>query len=73
MGNPDSEDKTVQALKSEVAAAYKSLDKADNQIKNLLLERKQQTMLISLLDAGGFISEGKLEEAQVFVRTFKTN
>ncbi|NKI17390.1 hypothetical protein HCU74_08170 [Spongiibacter sp. KMU-166] len=59
-------------LEKELAEAYKSLDKADRQIKNLLIERKQNQMVLELLETAGFISEGKLQEAREFVQTFKT-
>jgi hypothetical protein len=59
-------------LERELEAAYKSLDKADRQIKNLLIERKQSQMILELLDTAGFIADGKLQEAREFVQTFKT-
>lgn len=59
-----------KALQEELQAAYKELDNADRQIKNLLLERKQQNMVVNLLDSGGFITEGKLEEAIAFSSSF---
>jgi hypothetical protein len=60
-----------EALQSELDATYKSLDKADRQIKNLLIERKQLQMTLELLEAGNFITEGKLAEAREFVQQFK--
>lgn len=60
-----------KALQDELDAACKSLERADNQIKNLLIERKQTAMIFGLLETGGFIQEGKLEEAREFVQTFK--
>lgn len=59
-------------LKKELEEAYKSLDKADRQIKSLLIERKQTQMIFELLETAGFITEGKLQEAREFVQTFKT-
>ena len=59
-------------LEKELAEAYKSLDKADRQIKNLLIERKQTQMVLELLETAGFIAEDKLQEAREFVQTFKT-
>ena len=56
----------------ELEAAYKSLEKADRQIKNLLTERKQLHMTLALLETGGFIKDGKLEEAQGFSTTFNS-
>ena len=61
-----------KALKAELDATQKSLTKADIQIKNLLVERKQQKMTIELLEAGGFITEGKLEQAREFIQQFKS-
>ena len=58
-------------MKEELEAAYKSIDKAENQVKNLLKERKQLQMTIQLLEAGGFITKGKLDEAREFIQTFK--
>lgn len=55
---------------TELAAAYKSLESADRQIKNLLIERKQNQMIISLLEMGGYITDGKLEEARELVQSF---
>ncbi len=60
-----------KALQQELTAAYKSREKADRQVKNLLIERKQQEMTMKLLEAGGFISEGKLDEAREFIQQFK--
>lgn len=60
----------TKALKAELDAAYKSLDKADNQIKSLLKERRQTQMVFEMLTTAGFITEGKLEEAREFVQTF---
>lgn len=57
-------------LKKELEEAYKSLDKADRQIKSLLIERKQTQMIFELLETAGFITEGKLQEAREFVQTF---
>lgn len=59
------------ALNEELQAAYKNLDRKEDQIKNLLLERKQLHMTIELLETAGFIKEGKLEEARGFVSVFK--
>ena len=60
----------TKALKAELDAAYKSLEKADNQIKRLLKERRQTQMVLEMLTTAGFITEGKLEEAREFVQTF---
>lgn len=59
-------------MKEELEAAYKSLDKAENQVKSLRKERKQLQMTIQLLEVGGFITEGKLDEAREFIQTFKS-
>jgi len=61
-----------KALKEELTAAYRSLERADAQIKNLLKERKQTQMVIEMLTTAGFITDGKLEEARKFVGTFYT-
>lgn len=60
-----------ESLQKELDDAYKSLDKADRQIKNLIIECKQLHMVLELLETAGFISEGKLQEAKEFVQTFK--
>lgn len=60
----------TKALKVELNAAYESLEKADNQIKTLLKERKQTQMVLEMLTTAGFITDGKLEEARKFVQTF---
>jgi hypothetical protein len=60
----------TKALKSELDSAYKKLEKADNQIENLLKERRQTKMVLEMLTTAGFITEGKLEEAREFVQTF---
>ena len=65
-------DMNDKALKEELTAAYKSLERADAQIKNLLKERKQTQMVIEMLTTAGFIPDGKLEEARKFVGTFYT-
>ena len=51
-------------LKSELEAAYKNLDKAYRQIQRLLVERRQNQLVFSLLETAKFIEEGKLEEAE---------
>ncbi|MDF1830641.1 hypothetical protein [Cycloclasticus pugetii] len=58
-------------LKKELEEAYKSLEKADRQIKSLLIERKQSQMVMELLENAGFITDGKLQEARELVQTFK--
>ena len=60
----------TKELKAELDSAYKSLEKADSQIKNLLKERRQTQMILEMLTTAGFISDGKLEEAREFVQTF---
>lgn len=57
-------------VKTELEAAYESLEKADRQIKNLLIERKQTQMILEMLETAGYIKDGKLEEAKEFVRSF---
>ena len=52
-------------LKKELAEAYKSLDKADRQIKNLLIERNQNQMILELLETAGFIADGKLQWVKI--------
>ena len=59
-----------KALKTELEAAYESLERADAQIKNLLKERRQTQMVLEMLTTAGFIKDGKLEEAREFVQTF---
>lgn len=59
-----------KSLKAELEAAYKSLDKADRQIKNLLIERKQNNLILEMLESSGYIKDGKLEEAREFVNRF---
>jgi len=57
-------------VKTELEAAYESLEKSDRQIKNLLVERKQTQMVLEVLETAGYITNGKLEEAREFVRSF---
>ena len=57
-------------LKSELEAAYKNLDKAYRQIQRLLVERRQNQLVFSLLETAKFIEEGKLEEANAIARSF---
>lgn len=59
-----------KALEAELDAAYKSLEKAESQIKDLLRERRQTQMVLGMLTTAGFIKDGKLEEAREFVHTF---
>jgi hypothetical protein len=59
-----------ESTQKELDAAYKNLDKADLQIKNLLKERKQNQMVLEMLETAGFITEDKLQEAREFVQTF---
>lgn len=60
----------AENIKTELEAAYKQLDKADQQIKNLLKERKQNQLIIEILETSGYITEGKLEKAINFVKSF---
>lgn len=60
----------LESTKAELEAAYKSLAKAESQIKNLLQERKQTQLIFQMLESAGYIKTGKLEEAQQFVWTF---
>ena len=57
-------------LKAELEAAYKSLNKAEHQIRRLLVERKQNQLVVVLLERAGFITEGKLDEAKNIVDGF---
>ena len=59
-----------KALKAELDEAYKSLERSDAQIKNLLKELRQTQMVIDMISAAGFIKDGKLEEAREFVQIF---
>jgi len=59
-----------KSLKNELEAAYKSLEKADRQIKNLLIERKQTQIVLEMLETANFITDNKLAEAREFVQTF---
>jgi hypothetical protein len=60
----------LESTKTELEAAYKSLAKAEGQIKNLLEERKQSQLIFQMLESAGYIRAGKLEEAQQFVWRF---
>lgn len=62
-----------ESLQAELDAAYKKLDKADGQIKSLLIERKQNQMVLEMLESVGFIADGKLQEARDFVQSFYTS
>ena len=55
-----------KGLELELGEAYKSLEKAERKISNLLAERKQLLMTLNILDTAGFIKDGKLEEARGF-------
>ena len=57
-------------LKSDLEAAYKSLDEAERRIKGLLVERRQNELVLGLLETGGFITEGKLDEVKSIVDRF---
>lgn len=59
-----------ESLQAELDSAYKSLDKAERQIKILLIERRQNQIILQMLEAAGFISEGKLQEAKEFVQAY---
>jgi len=59
-----------KALKAELEAAYKSLDQAERRIKGLLVGRKQNELVLGLLETAGFITEGKLDEAKNIVDGF---
>ena len=61
-----------ESLQAELDAAYKKLDQADSQIKKLLIERKQNQMVLEMLETAGFIADGKLQEARDFVQSFYT-
>ena len=59
-----------RSLKSELEAAYKSLDEADRRIQRLLVERRQNELVLGLLETAGFIAEDKLGEAKSIVDGF---
>jgi DNA replicative helicase MCM subunit Mcm2 (Cdc46/Mcm family) len=65
-------DMNKDSLEEKLAAAHQNLEKADRQIEALLKELEKNQMVIEILEAAGFITEGKLQEALEFVRTFKT-
>ena len=56
--------------KKELEAAYASLEKAERQIKSLLLEKNKMFLTLEMLEKACFIKEGKLAEAREFVDTF---
>jgi hypothetical protein len=59
-----------ESLQRELDAAYKKMDVYEHQIKNLLKERKQNQMVLQMLETADYIEQGKLEEAQELVRSF---
>lgn len=60
----------TEPLHSELDDAYKRLKKAQDTIKLLESQRKQDKMVIGLLDAAGYITRDKLREAMELVHHF---
>jgi hypothetical protein len=60
-------DMTKEALEKELAEAYAKLEKADKQVSNLLIERRDTNQVIEVLKAAGFLTDEKLCQAREII------
>jgi len=56
-----------KALERELADAYGKLEKAENQVSNLLIERRDDHQIIEVLKAAGFLTDEKLYQAREII------
>jgi len=59
----------LEATKKELADAYERLDKSENRVKRLLVEVNQNTRVIEILKAAGFLTEEKVREAEQIIES----
>ncbi len=54
----------LEAIEKELEAAYVDLEKANNRITSLLVDRVETEKTIEVLKAAGFLTEEKLNQAR---------
>ena len=57
----------LKAMKIELDAAYAKLEKAETQVSNLLIERRNTSMMIEVLKSAGFLTDEKLTQAREII------
>ena len=57
----------LKATKKELEAAYENLEKAEKQVSNLLIERRDTNRIIEVLKAAGFLTDEKLYQAREII------
>jgi hypothetical protein len=57
----------LKATKKELEAAYEKLEKAEKQVSNLLIERRDTNRIIEVLKAAGFLTDEKLYQAREII------
>lgn len=53
--------------KKELEAAYENLEKAEKQVSNLLVERRDTNRILEVLKAAGFLTDEKLYQAREII------
>lgn len=56
-----------ESLERELADAYEKLEKAEKQVSNLLIERRDTSQMIEVLKAAGFLTDEKLYQAREII------
>lgn len=64
---------SIEQLKDELETESERLKRSAQEMKRLQVELKQTQMVIAMLEAAGFIEDGKLDEAREFVQQFYSN
>ena len=57
----------LKATKKELEAAYEKLEKAEKQVSNLLIERRDTNRILEVLKAAGFLTDEKLYQAREII------
>lgn len=57
----------LKAAKKELEAAYEKLEKAEKQVSNLLIERRDTNRILEVLKAAGFLTDEKLYQAREII------
>lgn len=57
-----------KAIEKELNDAYESLEKAEKQVSNLLIERREVIQVLEILKAAGFITDEKVSQAREIIQ-----
>ncbi len=57
----------LKATKKELEAAYEKLEKAEKQVGNLLIERRDTNRILEVLKAAGFLTDEKMHQAREII------